>query len=160
MSPDKTNIEVESSFTISVQDGSLSEAQAVKLLAKATAEATAEARKDGYEIVESRSGFDGGFLGIGETAAVLILIAKSATAAKIMAAAAAAGKVAAAKFGEGIAGATGGFFFERYLAPRLRESNLLPGSFHATEKKSSESKAEKKPAEPKAKKKTRESKRH
>lgn len=159
MNSRKNEVAVAGSFTISAQDASLTEARVVELLAKATADATEQARKDGYE-VETKSGLDGGFLGVGETAAVLMLVAKSATVAKMVAAVAAAGKVAAAKVAEGGATAAGGFFFGHYLAPRLRKLNLLPANFRASEKKTSEPKSEKKPAEPKPQKKARGSQRN
>jgi hypothetical protein len=149
VSPKKNDVEVAGSFTISAQDASLTEARVKRLLAQATAEATTRAKKDGYE-VETRSGLDGGFFGVGETAAVLVLMAKSATVTKMLAAAAAAGKVVAAKTAEGGAIAAGGFFFNEYVAPRLRKLNLLPANFHAAQKKALEPKPEKKPAEPKS----------
>jgi hypothetical protein len=158
VNPRNNDVKVTCSFAISAQDASLTEARLKKLLAEATAEAVEQARKDGYE-VETRSGFDGGFLGIGETAAVLVMVAKSATVAKMLAAAAAGGKVVAEKVAEGGATAAGAFFFNKYLAPRLRVSNLMPTSFRPAEKKVSDPRQKKKPAKPKSKKKARGSKR-
>ena len=137
-------------FALSPQDASLTDAQVRKLLEKATTEAAAAAKEDGF-VVKARSGAEGGFLGIGEITILLTLAAKSAMVAKIVASA----EVAAEKAGEGVAGAGGAYFFNHYLAPRLRKMNLLPSKFRAAGKESSTS-----TPKPAPKKKSRSAKRH
>jgi hypothetical protein len=161
MSPRHNDIEVSCSFSISPQDASLTDARVQKLLAQAIADATDQAKKDGYE-VETKSDLDGGFLDFGATTALLLLAAKSATVAKMLAAAAAGGKVVVTKVAEGGATAAGAFFFTKYLAPRLRHVNLLPAKFRAAKKKSAPTKSNKTESgttKPKNKKKMRASKR-
>jgi hypothetical protein len=137
-------------FALSPQDASLTDAQVRKLLGKATTEAEEAAKEDGF-VVKARSGAEGGFLGIGEITILLTLAAKSAMVAKIVAAA----EVAAEKAGEGVAGAGGAYFFNHYLAPRLRKMNLLPSKFRAAGKESSTS-----APKPAPKKKSRSATRH
>jgi len=120
-------------FSISAQDASLNKAKIQKLLAQATAEAEAQAQKDGLPLT-AKSGVEGGFLGIGEATALVILVAKSATGAKMIAGAATGGKILGKAALEGIGAAGGKMFFDKYLAPRLRAMNLLPSKFKASSK--------------------------
>jgi hypothetical protein len=132
-------------FQISPQDASLSESHIEKLLKSATAEAAAEAQRDGYQLA-AKSALEGGFGGIGEIVALLVLAAKSATGAKIIA----AGGTVAAELGKGFmagAGAAGGkLFFDKYLKPRLVKLNLLPSKFRSTVAESSPPAPKKKPS--------------
>ena len=126
-------IEHEFRFSISSQDASLTKAQIRALVAQATKDAEEEAKKDG-EAIEVKSGLPGGFGGIGEAVVVLTLLAKTATGAKIIAGAVAAGKTIGGAFAGGTATAGGKYFFDKYLAPRLKSANLKPSKFQATSK--------------------------
>lgn len=118
-------------FTLTPQDASLNEARIQKLLNKATAEAIKQAEKDGHT-VEAKAGLEGGFGGVGEIAALLVLAAKSATGAKIIAATTKGGAMLGKAFLGGVGGAGGKLFFDKYLAPRLVKLNLLPSKFRPT----------------------------
>ncbi len=134
MPPTKATEKQSYRFALSPQDALLTDAQVRRLLGKATTEAAKAAQEDGFA-VKAKSGAEGGFLGIGEISILLTLAAKSAVVAKIVAAA----EVAAEKTGEGVAGAAGAYFFNHYLAPRLRKMNLLPSKFRVAGKESSSS---------------------
>jgi hypothetical protein len=133
-------------FTITPQDASLNETRIQKLLKKATVEAIQQAEKDGHR-VEAKAGLEGGFGGVGEIAALLVLAAKSATGVKIIAAAGKGGAVLGKAILGGVGGAGGRFFFDKYLAPRLVKLNLLPSRFRPTRAQPSAPVRKKKPRE-------------
>jgi hypothetical protein len=133
MSSRKPTAELGFRFAINPQDSSLTKAKVQKLLAKATAEAEAQAQADGFGF-EAKTGLEGGFLGIGEATALLILVLKSGAGAKIVGGAVVGGKIVGKAALEGIGAGGGKLFFDKYLAPRLRNMNLLPTKFEAAEK--------------------------
>jgi len=145
--PSKKNVEQTYRFTISPQDASLTEARIRKLLAQATAEAEKEAQEKGSGVAAT-SGLEGGFGGVGEITALLILAAKSATGAKVIAAAGAGAKIVGKAALGGVGAAGGKLFFDKYLAPRLRKLNLLPSNLKVVEK-TAKRVPRKKPGKPK-----------
>ena len=127
MSSSQTTNQEAFQFSISPQDATLTEARISRILAKATREAQKEARADGISL-KADSSLHGGFFGVGEIGA-LLLLAKTATGAKVIAATSAGAKILGKGVLGGIGGAGGKYFFDHYLAPRLRELNLLPSKF-------------------------------
>jgi hypothetical protein len=144
LSPRKVAVEAAYRFSISPQDAALTEPRIQELLAKATKEAEADAKQDGYD-VQAKSGLEGKFLGLGEATALLILVGKSTAAAKVWVAAEAGSKILAKAVLEGAGVAGGKLFFDKYLAPRLRKMNLLPSKFQPARKASSSPKPAEEP---------------
>ena len=118
-------------FTLTPQDSTLDERRIGEILEAATAEAVAEANRDGYQL-EAKTELQGGFGGLGEIAAALLFLAKSAAVAKLLATAHAGAAVAAKGLVEGASGAAGKAFFDKYLKPRLIKKNVLPSEVLAS----------------------------
>ena len=96
-------------FSLEVVDPELKPDDILNFVEEALREALAESDAAGAADVA----LEGGFFGIGELSVVLII--KTAAA------------LAGGAFVTGMGKKAGEFFFEEYLAPKLRRKNLLPG---------------------------------
>jgi hypothetical protein len=97
-------------FVINNEDPNATKAEVLNRLQTATLQAVEAARAELN--AEATAEAEGGTGGLGETAVILALWH--------------AAKVGAGAFATGMASAAGKKFYEKYLAPRLRELNLLP----------------------------------
>jgi hypothetical protein len=105
-------------FQIQPQDKKLSEADIRRLLEEATREAEAAARQE--HAVSAQLQVPGAFGGVGETLIIVHLLLPYLN--PLLPYLQEAGKFVV----EGTLTAAGEYFFKQYLAPRLRQRNLLP----------------------------------
>lgn len=97
---------------VTSQDPGLNEIRIRDLLEQATKQAVAAVPR-GQGTFKALTFVEGGFAGIGEISVGLKLLVPVLK-----------------DIGAGGLGAAGAFFFNEYLAPRLRNLNLLPSKFH------------------------------